>query len=81
METKLRTDIMIKTINIHGPEGNAFYLIGLARKTAKALGYTPDEIEKLCADMSAGDYEHLLGVFEEHFRDVYILNRDEPETY
>ena len=72
---------MIKTINIHGPEGNAFYLLGIARKTAKKLGYSPDEIEKLCSDMTASDYDHLLSVFEEHFKDVFTLDRSEPEIY
>jgi hypothetical protein len=52
------------TINLDGPEGNAFFLIATARNLAKQLS---QDVEKVTDEMEQGDYEHLLTVFKEHF--------------
>ena len=59
-------------IDLSGPEGNAFYLIGAARNLAKQLGKDGKAITER---MIAGDYENLLAVFEEEFGDVVTLYR------
>jgi len=51
-------------IDLTGPKGNALYLMGQARVYAKQLKL--DDVEIL-EDMKSGDYEHLIGVFDEHF--------------
>jgi hypothetical protein len=61
-----------KEIDLTGPKGNAFYLIGLARQLAKELDL---DVEVITEDMQSGDYEHLLEVFEEHFGMIYTLYR------
>ena len=38
-------------IDLTGPEGNAFYLIGLARNLAKQLMYTKEEVERMSKDL------------------------------
>lgn len=63
------------TVDLTGPNGNAFALIGLAQKLAKQLEYDGNERGKLTADMMSGDYEHLLKVFEEHFGSFVTLYR------
>lgn len=51
-------------IDLDGPEGNAFVLLGHASQLAKQLELDPKTITD---DMKSGDYEHLLSVFEKHF--------------
>lgn len=61
-------------IDLNGPSGNAYALIGHARKYANQLGYTQEQIKTLTDDMTSGDYENLLQVFDKHFPFV-ILDR------
>ena len=61
---------MHSEIDLTGPQGNAFFLIGSAKKWAKQLGLDADEIQK---DMMSGDYEHLLSVIEKHFGDYVTM--------
>lgn len=55
------------TIDLTGPEGNTFVLIGYANNYAKQLGYTKDEIKDMVNKMLSGDYENVIKVFDEHF--------------
>lgn len=59
-------------INLLGPEGNAFVLMGYASKWAKQLGL---DFQSIKADMISGDYEHLLQVMENHFGDFVVFYR------
>jgi len=59
-------------IDLTGPEGNAFALMGYAKKFARQLGTDSNPIIE---DMMSGDYEHLLEVFEEHFGSFVTLYR------
>lgn len=60
------------TIDITGPAGNAYNLLGQAGTFAKQMGLDNAAIQ---ADMTSGDYEHLLEVFDTHFGDVCDLLR------
>lgn len=59
-------------IDLTGPQGNAFFLIGQATTLAKQLGKDAAAIK---AEMMAGDYEHLLQVFDREFGDYVDLVR------
>jgi hypothetical protein len=59
-------------IDLTGPDGNAFALMGYASNFAKQLGLSKEEIIK---DMMSSDYEHLLRVFDKHFGSFVILER------
>lgn len=59
-------------IDLTGPQGNAFFLLGTAKNLAKQLGLDGDEITK---EMMSGDYENLLQVFDENFGSVVTLYR------
>jgi hypothetical protein len=63
------------TIDLAGPQGNAFFLLGYARQLALQLNqsvpgipyndrYDPD---KITLEMKARDYEHLKKVFLSYF--------------
>ena len=62
-------------IDLTGPDGNAFVLMGYAMKFAKMVNYTTDEISKLMFDMQSSDYENLVNVFDKHFGSFVILER------
>ena len=57
-------------IDLSGPQGNAFMLIGMASKWSKQLGLDSKEIRD---DMTSGDYDHLLSVIEKYFGDYIIM--------
>jgi len=59
-------------IDLTGPQGNAFYLLGTAKNLAKQLGLDGKGIQ---AEMMKGDYEHLVQVFDREFGHFVILYR------
>ena len=59
-------------IDLTGPDGNAFVLIGIAGKLAKQLGMDKNKIQ---TEMMSGDYENLLGVMEREFGDLIVMYR------
>tara|TARA_B100002019_G_scaffold290441_1_gene308160 strand:+ start:2328 stop:2558 length:231 start_codon:yes stop_codon:yes gene_type:complete len=62
-------------IDLRGPDGNAFFILGIASKISKTLGHTKDEIEAIQNDMKSSDYEHLIEVFDKHYGDYVDLYR------
>jgi hypothetical protein len=60
-------------IDLSGPDGNAYALMGHARNFAKQLNIDP---EPIITDMMSSNYEHLLEVFEKHFGEYVTLYRD-----
>lgn len=59
-------------IDLTGPHGNAFYLLGVAGNLAKQLGKDSAAINE---EMMSGDYEHLVEVFDREFGHFVILYR------
>jgi hypothetical protein len=59
-------------IDLTGPNGNAFYLIGAANNLARQLGLDCKAIQ---AEMMKGDYEHLVNTFDKHFGHFVTLYR------
>tara|TARA_Y100001972_G_C7603127_1_gene302239 strand:- start:481 stop:699 length:219 start_codon:yes stop_codon:yes gene_type:complete len=59
-------------IDLTGPDGNAFALMGYARQFARQLGLDSNKIIK---EMTSGDYENLLEVFDKNFGSFVILER------
>lgn len=61
-------------IDLNGPDGNAFALMGYAKRFAKQLEWK-DGGSALINEMMEGDYEHLLEVFDNAFGEFVILER------
>jgi hypothetical protein len=59
-------------IDLTGPDGNAFMLIGRASNLAKQLGL---DSKHICEEMKSGDYEHLVNTFDKHFGHLVTLYR------
>jgi len=67
-EKQIRENI----IDLTGPSGNAFSLMAEATNLAKQLGLNGKEIVD---EMTTGDYENLITVFDKYFGDYVILER------
>ena len=59
--------IDVKHIDLKGPEGNAFALMGLAKNYLQQMGWSKEEIKEFLDEMKSGDYNHLLDMFKEQF--------------
>lgn len=64
-----------KVIDLSGPEGNAFILLGYAANLSKQLGHTKEEAAAIQTSMQSGDYENLVDVFDENFGEYVDLMR------
>ena len=63
------------SIDLSGPEGNAFVLIGYARNFCKQLGYDKLHTERIIEEMTLTDYEGLLFTFDREFGTFVTLWR------
>ncbi len=61
-----------REIDLTGPDGNAFALMGYASRFAKQLDL---DDKAILDDMKSGDYEHLLEVFDDNFGDYVDIFR------
>ena len=59
-----------RKIDLTGPDGNAFVLLGIASDYAKQLGFDVKLIRK---EMMSSDYENLIKVFDKYFGDYVDL--------
>jgi hypothetical protein len=64
-KTKIEIDLL-------GPEGNAFALLGIARDLAIKLDLDWNYIH---TEMTSGDYENLIQVMEHYFGDIIVMYR------
>ena len=60
-------------IDLTGPQGNAFYLLGLAKKWGKELDMSEKYINEMLEKMKSGDYENLVRVFDDEFGSIVII--------
>ena len=62
-------------IDLTGPQGNAYFLLGTASKLGRQLGWDRDEIEILLRQMRNSDYENLVNTFDKYFGNIVTLYR------
>tara|TARA_Y100000310_G_scaffold207810_1_gene208329 strand:- start:2476 stop:2706 length:231 start_codon:yes stop_codon:yes gene_type:complete len=60
-------------IDLSGPSGNAFYLLGLAESLGKQLNIPPEVIKDIRKTMTLGSYEDLIKTFDIWFGEFVIL--------
>ena len=63
---------MSRVIDLRGPQGNAFALVGHAVDLLRQLDRR-DEVHAMRTDMMSGDYDNLIRIFEENFGDYVTL--------
>ena len=57
-------------IDLTGPQGNAFFLLGTAEKLAKELGLDSTAVVD---EMKSGNYDNLVQTFDKWFGDFVVL--------
>lgn len=70
-----KSEVTEIVIDLTGPDGNAFVLLGYAKNYAKQLGFDQALIDAIIERMKSSDYENLISVFDEYFGDYVILER------
>jgi len=61
-----------QVIDLTGPEGNAFFLLGTASNLCKRLDM---DDESVLEEMKSGDYENLIETFDKYFGELIDLER------
>ena len=62
-------------LDLTGPDGNAFSLMGHAMNFGKQLGFSKLAIDGIIEEMKLSDYEHLVQTFDKYFGDYIVLER------
>ena len=70
---KLKSSII--RIDLYGPNGNAFYLLGTAQQLAKQCGL--DDV-MITEEMQSGDYMNLVKTMDKYFPFV-VFETNNPE--
>ena len=64
-----------RVIDLNGPEGNAFCLLGTAMSLCKQIGISSERTEEIVDEMKSADYEHLILTFDKYFGKLVDLER------
>ena len=64
-----------QVIDLTGPQGNAFYLLGTASKLCKQLDLDDDTKQKISDEMQSDGYENLIQTFDKYFGMIIDLER------
>ena len=64
-----------RVIDLNGPEGNAFCLLGTAMSLCKQIGISSERTEEIIDEMKSSDYEHLIQTFDKYFGMIVDLER------
>ena len=65
-------------IDLNGPQGNAFVLLGLANRLGKRI-YGRARTEEILEEMKLSTYELLILTFDKYFGSIVTLYRDGGE--
>ena len=59
-------------IDLTGPQGNAYYILGVAKNLCKQVGV---DFKPIMDEMTSGDYENLIKVFDDKFGSFVTMYR------
>ena len=68
-DKKYQSEIVI---DLTGPDGNAYALLAYAKRFAQQFDLDFNQIKD---EMTSGDYENLIRVFDDYFGEIVILER------
>ena len=54
-------------LELVGADGNAFNVLGLAKRAAQAAGWPKEDFDAFLQKAISGNYDHLLQTVMEHF--------------
>ena len=55
-------------VELIGRDGNAYAIMGACSKAARRAGWASEKIEEVIAEMTSGDYNHLLATAMKYFK-------------
>ena len=61
-----------QVIDLTGPQGNVYFLMGTAMKLCKELNL---DKESVLSEMQSGDYENAIQTFDKYFGMIVDLER------
>ena len=64
-----------QVIDLTGPDGNAFVLLGTAMKLCKQIGISSSRTKEIMDEMKSSDYENLIQLFDKYFGKLVDLER------
>ena len=64
-----------QVIDLTGPQGNAYFLLGTANNLCKQLDLDDEAKQKISDEMTSGDYEHLIKTFDKYFGMIIDLEK------
>ena len=73
VKAKYPTDLVL---DLTGPEGNVYYLIGVCNNVMRSLGFNQEDIAEFKTDTDNLPYEQRLAKMQEWFGFVYITHED-----
>ena len=76
MSVELKPKLNKMYIDLDGPEGNAFALMGYAHKLSRSFQLDGNTIIN---EMKSGDYLNVLKVFDDNFGDFVVLQTENAE--
>ena len=63
-------------VDLSGPQGNAYALMGVARSIGRQLNRPYNEIKDVETKMMSGDYDHLVKVLFLEYGDFIEFKKD-----
>ena len=66
-------------LDLDGPEGNVFNIIGTATMLGRNCGYKEDDIKTMVEEMKSGDYINALTVFNKNFGSFVVMETTNEE--
>ena len=64
-----------QVIDLTGPDGNAYYLLGTAMNLCKQLELSSERTEEILDELKSSDYGNLIKVFDKYFGKLVDLER------
>ena len=64
-----------RVIDLNGPVGNAFCLLGTAMILCKQIGISVERTDEIINEMKSDGYEHLIQTFDKYFGKLVDLER------
>ena len=64
-----------RVIDLNGPEGNAFCLLGTAMSLCKQIGISEHETKSILEEMKSNGYTNLIETFDRHFGMIIDLEK------
>ena len=64
-----------QVIDLTGPDGNAYYLLGTAMNLCKQIDLSSSRTKEILDEMKSSDYENLIKVFDKYFGKLIDLER------